>query len=218
MSAAAALARVYAYPFTSGEAPDQAPRELPADRMAVLAFGANASRRVLARKLGPAAAAAVTVLEARVHGADVVYSAHISPYGSIPATLHPSPGAVLPARVLLLGADALAVLDATEPNYAREALGRDMRAEVPGLGLVAAEAYRSRHGELVLGGSPVALAAVDVARRALPSRAQRDVHRAVRDLLEPETDLDAFVLAGVRDEQVRARRTVRMRALRTAVR
>lgn len=217
MSAAAALARVYAYPFASGDAADPAPAELPADRAAVLAFGANASRRVLARKLGPAAAD-VTVLEARVLGADVVYSAHVSPYGSIPATLHPSPGTVLPARVLLLAADALAVLDATEPNYTRGSLWRDVRAEVPGLGPVAAEAYRSRHGELVLGGSPIALAAVEAARRALPARAQRDVHRAVRDLLEPGADLDAFVLAGVRDAEVRARRTERMRALRTAAR
>lgn len=214
-AAATLLARAYGYPFAApDEPPDPAPERLPGGRVAVLAFGANASRGVLERKLGTAAAA-VGVIEARVHGVDVVYSAHVSPYGSIPATLHPSPGAALTVRLLLLAADALAALDATEPNYVRGPLGPHARVEVPGLGAVAAEAYHSRHGELVLGGAPVALAAVRAERRTLPARTQRDVHLAVRDLLEPGADLDAFVLAGVRDQEVRARRTERLRALRS---
>lgn len=154
--AAALLARAYGYPFAvPGEPPDPVPTRLPPGRLAVLAFGANASRAVLARKLGPAAAS-VTVLEARVHGVDTVYSAHVSPYGAIPATLHPSPGTVLAARLLLLAAEALAALDATEPNYERAPLGPHAHVEVAGLGPVVADAYHSRHGELALGGSPTA--------------------------------------------------------------
>jgi hypothetical protein len=215
---AALLARAYGYPFAApDEPPDPVPERLPVDRVAVLAFGANASRRVLARKLG-AAAGAVGVLEVRVHGVDVVYSAHVSPYGSIPATLHPSPGTVLTARLLLLAADALAALDATEPNYVRVQLGPHAGAEVPALGTVTAEAYHSRHGELVLEGSPVAVDAVRAEQRTLPARAQHEVHHAVRDLLDPGADLDAFVLAGARDPEVRARRTERLRAMREPAR
>lgn len=211
---AALLARAYGYPFAvPGEPPDPVPERLPDGCAAVLAFGANASRRVLARKLGPAAAA-VRALEARVEGVDVVYSAHVSPYGAIPGTLHPSPGTVLCARLLLIASDALAALDATEPNYVRGPLGPPARVEVPGLGVLDAQAYRSRHGGLMLDGSPVALAEVHAERRALPARTQRDVQRAVRDLLEPGTDLDAFVLAGARDPEVRADRAARLRALR----
>lgn len=216
--AAALLARAYGYPFAApDEPPDAPPPRLPAGSAAVLAFGANASRRVLAGKLG-GAAASVGVLDARVSGVDVVYSAHVAPYGAIPATLHPSPGTTLVARLLVVAADALAVLDATEPNYVRGPLGPEARVEVPGLGPVVTEAYASRHGELVLDGAPVALAAVGAEGRALPARAQRDVHRAVRDLLEPGADLDAFVLAGARDPEIRAGRTARLRALREAAR
>lgn len=216
--AAGLLARAYGYPFPArDEAPDPVPARLAPDRVAVLAFGANASRRVLARKLG-AGAGAVTVLEARVHGVDAVYSAHVSPYGAIPATLHPSSGTVLAARVLLLASEALAVLDATEPNYRRAPLGPHARVDVAGFGPVAAEAYHSRHGELVLGGGPVALAAVTAEGRALPACSQRDVQLAVRDLLEPGADLDAFVLAGARDPRVRAHRTAVLRARREPAR
>lgn len=208
------LDRALGYPFRAQapDPPDTPPARLPAGHAAVLAFGANASRAVLARKLG-AAAAAVVCLEACVHGADTVFSAHVSPYGAIPATLHPSPGVVLTARLLVLDRALLAALDATEPNYERAPLRAPVGVEVPGHGPVAAEAYRSRHGALDLGAGPVSLSAVPAQHRTRPAWSQREVHAAVRDLLEPGADLEAFVLAGARDDAVRAARTARMRAL-----
>lgn len=214
MSDGPLLARVYGYPYPARDddgAPDPAPARLPPGRQPVLAFGANASRVVLAAKLGDRGARTVS-LAARVVGVDTVYSAHVSPYGAIPATLHPSPGTVLTARLLLVDADLLGALDATEPNYTRVPF--DGNVHVDGLGAVAAHAYRSRHGPLILRGSPVALEAVAAARRTLPALGQRDVHAAVRDLLEPGADLDAFVLAGAGDAGVRSRRTERLRGLR----
>lgn len=209
------LDRALGYPFRAPvlEPPDPPPARLPARSVVVLAFGANASRAVLARKLGADAAAGVVCLDARVHGADTVFSAHVSPYGAIPATLHPSPRVVLAARVLMLDRSLLAALDATEPNYERAPLPAAVRVEVPGHGWVTTEAYRSRHGALHLGGGPVALAAVPAERRALPAWSQREAHAAVRDLLEPGADLETFVLAGIRDAAIRAERTARMRAL-----
>ncbi len=209
------LDRALGYPFreSAPEPPDAAPARLPAGHAVVLAFGANASRVVLARKLGTAAAASVMCLEARVSGADTVFSAHVSPYGAIPATLHPSPGVVLTARVLVLDRALLTALDATEPNYEREPLGAPVRVEVPGHGPIVAEAYRSRHGALDLGDGPVSLSAVPARHRTLRAWSQREIHAAVRDRLEPGADLEAFVLAAARDGAVRAARTARMREL-----
>lgn len=206
------LARVYGYPYPAGEEDegDPPPPSLPAGMVPVLAFGANASRTVLQAKLGDAGTA-VTALAVELRGADVVYSAHVSPYGAIPATLHPSPGTVVAARLLLVETALLARLDATEPNYVRAPFGE---VEVRGLGAVGAHAYRSRHGALHLGGAPVALEGVGARGRSLRALGQRDVQAAARDLLEPGTSLDGFVLAAVGDPAVRARRTEFLRGLR----
>jgi hypothetical protein len=121
----------------------------------LLAYGANASPEALARKLPDARVAA---LAGTLRGYAVVHSAHVSPYGAVPVTLVPAPGAEEPVHVLLVGGDR-ARLDATEPNYRRVRLaGVDLEADR--LGRVGAvEAYVSRHGPLVVEGVPVPLGA-----------------------------------------------------------
>jgi hypothetical protein len=119
----------------------------------LLAYGANASPEALSRKLPGSRVAA---LAGTLRGYAVVHSAHISPYGAVPATLVPAPGAEEPVHVLLVEGGP-ARLDATEPNYRRVRLhGVDL--EVDRLGrLGAVDAYVSRHGPLVDGGAPVPL-------------------------------------------------------------
>jgi hypothetical protein len=119
----------------------------------LLAYGANASPEALERKLPGARVAA---LAARLRGWAVVHSAHVSPYGAVPATLVRDPGAEADVHVLLVE-EGRERLDATEPNYRRVWL-HDVDLEVDGLGRVEhAEAYVSRHGPLVIDGEPVAL-------------------------------------------------------------
>lgn len=211
---AAALARALGYPYAPAveEAPDDAPLALPTGCRLVLAFGANAQRDVLRRKLG-SHAGEVLVLRATVRGVDAVYSAHVSPYGAIPATLHPSPHTELAARVLVVPARALDLLDATEPNYTRGRL--DAAAViVPGLAGAPVDAYVSRHGALLLDGGPRAVAEIGAHARNVAELRQREVQATVRDRLAPGTDLATFVLAGIRDPARRALRTDAMRALR----
>ena len=120
----------------------------------LLAYGANGSPERLASKLPHARVAA---LAARLRGWAVVHSAHVSPYGAVPATLVPAPDGVADVHVLLL--DDRSALDATEPNYVRRTLER-VRLEADRLGpLERVEAYLSRWGPLLIEGRPVPLGA-----------------------------------------------------------
>lgn len=191
---AAILKRALAYPFATPERSylyrDGGAAELPADgpdlsgRTPLLSYGANAAPEALARKLASLPGVELPVLRAELEGFDVVYSAHVSPYGAVPATLAESPGTVAPVFVIHPTPEQRAVLTASELNY-------DL-VEVNGI-----EAYRSKHGHLSLEGSAVALAAVRSSGRTLPELDQPSVLDRVRAALEPELTLEEFVCACV---------------------
>ncbi|HMI80186.1 MAG TPA: hypothetical protein VK480_00205, partial [Solirubrobacterales bacterium] len=162
---AAILKRALAYPYATPERSylfrDGRAEELPeggpdlAGRTPLLSYGANAAPAALARKLASLPGVEMPVLRAELEGFDVVYSAHVSPYGAVPATLYESPGTTAPVFAIHPTAEQRALLAASEPNYEL--------VEVDGIA-----AYRSKHGCLVLDDSPVALAAVRSAGRTLP--------------------------------------------------
>lgn len=190
LDAAAILERALAYPYA---APDRSflyrdgeAEALPAagpdldGRTPLLSYGANAAPEALARKLAPLPGAELPVLRTELAGFDVVYSAHVSPYGAVPATLIESPGTTAPVFVLHPTAEQHALLTASEPNY-------DL-VEVDGIA-----AYRSKHGCLSLDGSPVALAAVRSTGRTLPELGEPAILDRVRAHLEPQLSLEQFV-------------------------
>jgi hypothetical protein len=198
---AAAVARARAYPWRF-----TAPPAAPADRFAaalddgataLLAYGSNASPEVLRGKLGPAADA-VLVRPVTLADTDVVFSAHISVHGAIPATLAHARGTCVGAWLLAVPVDLLAALDATEPNYVRERHG-------------SAQAYVSRHGALRIGGAPVALAAVPARGRTLPALTEAELLEQVRTRLAPKEAPDSFVLAHLTDDRVRLARSAALR-------
>jgi len=188
---AAILRRALTYPYTTPERSffyrDGEAEELPEDldlsgRTPLLSYGANASPEALAIKLAALPGEAMPVMRAELEGFDVVYSAHVSPYGAVPATLVESGGTVAPVFVLHPTAEQRALLTASELNY-------DL-VEVDGIA-----AYRSKHGSLSIDGSPVALAAVRSARRTLPELDEPAVLERVRAHLEPELNLEQFIHA-----------------------
>ncbi len=189
--AAAILARALEYPYATPDRSylylDGEATEPPAEgadlsgRTPLIAYGANAAPEALGRKLSQLPGVEMPVVKFELEGFDVVYSAHVSPYGAVPATLVECPGTVAPVFLLHPTAEQLALLTATEPNY-------DL-VEIDG-----AAAYRSRHGCLELDGSPVALAAVRSAGRTLPELDEPAVLERVRSHLCPELSLPEFVL------------------------
>ncbi|HKF82493.1 MAG TPA: hypothetical protein VKB23_05990 [Solirubrobacterales bacterium] len=190
LDAAAILERALAYPYA---APDRSflyrdgrAVALPADgpdldgRTALLSYGANAAPEALARKLASLPGVELPVLRAELPDFDVVYSAHVSPYGAVPGTLAESLGTTAPVFVLHPTPEQHALLTASEPNY-------DL-FEVDGIA-----AYRSKHGCLSLDGSPVALAAVRSLGRTLPELDEPAILERVRAHLEPQLSLEQFV-------------------------
>ncbi|HEX6153820.1 MAG TPA: hypothetical protein VFZ19_09900 [Solirubrobacterales bacterium] len=184
------LERALAYPYSTPDRSylylDGEARELPgagADlsaRTPLLSYGANAAPDALARKLAALPGVEMPVMRSQLAGFDVVYSAHVSPYGAVPATLLESPGTTAPVFVIHPTAEQRALLTASEPNY-------DL-VEVDGIA-----AYRSKHGCLEIGGTPVALAALRSLGRTLPELDEPAVLEHVRARLAPELTLAEFV-------------------------
>jgi hypothetical protein len=218
---AARLARAKAYPFGH---PDSSylfrgGRAEPLDdveqwtkgRAPVLASGSNAAPDQLARKYADHGEdVAIAVTRVVLDGFDSVYNAHIAAYGSVPATLFPSPGTRLVTFITWLDDAALAVMHATEQpgiNYHFAELS-GVAAAVEGLGtLDAAFAYISVVGCLIHAGGPVALAEVPAEGRRFPARCQEEAQSLARDLCAPDVDgVDPFILENVANARLRAAR------------
>jgi hypothetical protein len=216
---AAIVERALAYPFPApdgsyelrdGEARPLPGGPLPAGRIALLAFGANASPARLVEKLGPAAR--LPVLAGRLRGFDVAYSAHVSLYGSIPGALVRSPGTTIPVHVLLPDDEQLAVLDASERNYDRRTLRSVALTLEDGGPLHAVDAYVSRHGALRVDGTALALSALAAEERALPAADEARALERARDRVAPGVGLAEFVLGHAGRPEVARERTAVLRA------
>lgn len=197
---AAILRRALEYPYATPERSylylEGRAAELPPDgpdlvgRTALLSYGANAAPEALALKLASLPGLEMPVLRAELEGFDVVYSAHVSPYGAVPATLVESPGTVAPAFVTHPTPEQRELLTASEPNY-------DL-VEVEGIA-----AYRSKHGPLSLDGTEVALVAVRAAGRTLPELDEPAILDRVRAHVAPELTIEEFIFASIETGGIR---------------
>lgn len=179
------------------------------ERTPVLAYGSNAAPQVLSRKLA-LSDQPVLVVPASLAGFDVVYSAHISPYGAIPATLQRSPGTEVQVHVIYMTDAQIGVISATEPNYEPQLLeGVQCRLD-GGEELSELSAYISRRGCLLVDDSELALAAVPATGRTFIALSEPEAIEHVRATLCPDDDLEAFVLANVTDPSLSQSRTAQL--------
>jgi hypothetical protein len=158
------------------------------DRHAVLAYGSNSSTRALLRKFG--GDLRLPVLAGELDGLDVVYSSHLSAYGSVPVTLHPAPGARIRTFVTLVSDEQLVRLAETEFNYALHRLD-GAHFSGPEIDVEGPIAFVSRHGALGIEGTPV----------PLRDRPQREMLDRVREHLAPDESLPDFIVRNVRDPE-----------------
>lgn len=185
------------------------PAEVEADwsgRVPVLAYGSNAAPQALAHKLA-LSDDPVLVVPAWLRDFDVVYSAHISPYGAVPATLQRSPGTAARVHIAQMTEEQVVLVSATEPNYEAATLENvDCRPD-GGEPVTKLSAYFSRHGCLLVEGSEVALSAVRASGRTFAAMSEPEVLEYVRSACCPADSIEEFVLANVTDPALAEART-----------
>jgi hypothetical protein len=182
-------------------------RELIVDRLTspeggrspLLAFGSNASPEALERKFAhfpEPADREVLVLTGGLHDFDVGASAHLAMYGSMPATLFPSPGTRVSAAILWVTPAQLVQLAWTEISYRLGRLRARFDVDRGTEGFDEVFAFVSRFGAFCPNGAPVALAAVPAARRAAEALTQEQLLDAAAELaIEPGAKAETLVRA-----------------------
>ena len=180
-------------------------------RTALIAYGANRAPERLKEKLadlsGPQSV--VPMMRARLTGFDIVFSAHFTAYGAIPATLGYRPGVTVDISVLFVDDQQRDRLDAGEHvgvNYERRSFDA-LDLLVDGLGHTPdADAYVSLHGCFDPGeGRALALSAIPAENRDLPAANVIEALNAARQKIAMDVLLDDFIAALAGDDAFRAR-------------
>jgi hypothetical protein len=144
-------------------------------RTPLLAIGSNGAPDTLTRKLAHLDERDVLVIAGHLEGFDVGPSAHIAVYGSMPATLFPSPGTAVRAAILWLTPAQFTQLTRSEISYAIGRLQARFAADESELDSPGVVAFVSRFGAFAPDGEPVALAAVPARGRIAPAVTQREL-------------------------------------------
>ena len=217
---AEALARALAYPW---ERPDGSYRQAgagvePLERMAaaerdaaiaeyasdegrlpLLAIGSNGSPAVLERKFAhfpDAADRAVLVLTGRLHDFDVGFAAQPALYGSMPATIFPSPGTEVRAAVLWVTAAQFTQLAWSELSYRLGRLRTRFAVDEGGAAFDELLVFVSRFGAFLVDGEPAAMAAVPAGgRRARALTQEQALDAAAALAIGPGARAEALVRA-----------------------
>ncbi len=185
-----------------------------AERVALLAFGANVAPKNLAVKLAHHAQVEdreVLVLAGELHDLDVVACAAVAVYGAMPATLAASPGTKVRAAVMLVNATQLTTLTWGEITYLIGRLcGARFTVEdaVQDVELHSPLAFVSRWGAFAPDGVAASLAAIAATGRRAPAWTQQElVDRAAEIVLGPNGGgAEALMRIGYRDAAAMAAR------------
>ncbi len=180
-------------------------------RHPVLAAGSNQSPEQLRRKYASMPdIGAVLAERGRLHDFDVVYAAHLTAYGSVPATFQHSPGTAVTVFLLWLTDRQLARMHDTEGNYTYDHLENLRLVLDDGGQLDAAYMYSSKVGCLNHAGGCVGLAEIAAEGRVFPALGQVAALELVRDRLGPGTPLDDFIAEHLADRAVHRERSARL--------
>jgi hypothetical protein len=206
----------HSFVFDSGEIlplPENVEQSLTG-KHPVLAFGSNAAPEQLQRKYLDWPEVRFVVSKATLRNYDVVYSAHLTSYGAVPATLAPSPGTMLQTWITWLDDEQLAHMHTTEMgagggadvNYAYGHLQNvalsieDIEQPVTAVGV-----YLSNYGAIALADGPLAFTRIKAIDRTFEARDKISVLEEVRARLAPDLNLEEFIVAIVEEPARRSK-------------
>lgn len=215
------LARAVGYPYDitdhsftfieGAEAPFDA--KLREGCRPVIGYGSNQSPIRLRQKYGTDHSP-IPVQRAWLYDHDVVFSAHFSSYGSLPAALRYVSGTRVAVAVNWLSDVELEVMHPTETDNYHFAQLRGLTLALDSGEIIdAAWAYLSFRGHLGDGSQPFALAEISAEGRRLPMLSQRAALALMRDRIAPGVDLDVFVRTLICDPGLRASREQALKAM-----
>jgi hypothetical protein len=175
-------------------------------RLPLLAIGSNAAPEALARKLAHFVAEedrTVLALTGRLHDFDIGVAAQPTMYGSMPATIFPSPGTAVGATVLWVTSAQFTQLAWSEITYRLGSLRASFDIDESPTGFDEVLVFVSRFGAFCPDGSPVALAAIPASDRIVPELTEEQLldHAAVL-ALGPDAGAETLVRA-IFEEPVR---------------
>ncbi len=183
-------------------------------RVPVLAYGANRSASALARKYaGWPEGTTIPVTQAWLDDHDIVYSAHLSRYGSAPAKVERVEGVTVEVGVIWLTAPQLDRMHETEgkDNYRFESLYRqNLSLQAFDATLDRVFAYVGKRHTLRRTDAPVPIASIKAHGRKHEALDQAAAMAHIRDQLAPGTELDAFILQTIGCPITRRHRTERL--------
>lgn len=148
------------------------------DRLPVLSIGSNAAPEVLRRKFAHFTVAedrTVLALTGRLRDFDIGVAAQPTMYGSMPATLFPSPGTAVRATILWVTPAQFTQLAWSEITYRLGSLRARFEVDETAAGFDQVLVFTSRFGSFCPDGEPVALAAIPASDRIAPEMTQEQL-------------------------------------------
>jgi len=168
-------------------------------RLPVLAFGSNAAPETLERKFAhfpDEDDRAVLALTGRLHDFDVGVAAQPALYGSMPATLFPSPRTAVCATVLWVTPKQFTQLTWSELSYRLGKLRTRFDVDGGDTSFDEVLVFVSRFGAFCVDGRPVALAAIEASGRTAVALTQEQLLDTAAVLaLGPEGNAEMLVRA-----------------------
>lgn len=165
-------------------------------RTPVLAVGSNQSPRQLARKFKGKDWGSIPTSRVHLLDFDTVYSAHVTGYGSIAATLHPSLGTRVALYVNWLTEGQLAAMHKTElssENYTYEQLEDVQIASEAGPPLTRVNFYKGQRGAYAPEGNVIPLQEVPAKDRRFKALSQLEILTYIQNTMATDMVLEEFV-------------------------
>lgn len=198
-------ARGYPYPYPghsfiwrAGAIEPFDPEE-KAGRTPVLAVGSNRAPIRLDQKFLGNTDASVPVQHAHLRDFDIVYAAHLTRYGAVPAMLQRAPGTTVELAVTWLDGEQLEIMHATEGGYHYAAIEDVDLTYDDGVTADSVHLYVGREGHLVHQENPVALLEINGEGRPNVARDTAQVLEIVHARVAPAMDLEAFIFRVIDD-------------------